>query len=285
MVAQTQLDVRAAQAKDRPQLTNILHFETYVHRHLDWRPPLDWLGHAPFLVLENSGKLEAALACPPDPPGVAWIRLFVTSNSTTSEQAWEMFWPQVQTHFASHTDTHLAAIPMQNWFEQLLINQAFTQTHDVVMLICEKAQEDMPSPSMAASIRPMEAADLETVAKVDSTAFATIWHNALDTLKIAFAQAAIATVAEMDGQIVGYQISTPSPVGAHLARLAVLPTAQGQGIGYALVANLVSHFPSSGGKSISVNTQDDNLASLALYEKAGFTLTGETYPVYQFRLS
>lgn len=285
MVAQTQLGVRSAQAKDRPQLTNILHFETYVHRHLDWRPPLDWLGHAPFLVLENSGKLTAAMACPPDPPGVAWIRLFVTANSTTSAHAWEMFWPQVQSFFSTYGDTHLAAIPLQNWFELLLKNQGFTQTHDVIMLICENAQVDIPSPSIAASIRPMKAEDLKVVAKVDSTAFATLWHNALDTLKLAFHQAAVATVAEMDGKIVGYQISTPSPVGVHLARLAVLPNVQGRGIGYALVADLVKHFPSSGGKSISVNTQNDNLASLALYEKAGFKLTGETYPVYQLQLS
>jgi ribosomal-protein-alanine N-acetyltransferase len=285
MVTQTQLGVRPAQPKDRPQLTNILHFETYVHRHLDWRPPLDWLGHSPFLVLEKSGKLEAAMACPPDPPGVAWIRLFVTAGSTTSAQAWDLFWPQVQSHFSTQSDTCLAAIPLQNWFELLLQERGFTKSHDVVMFVYDSAQKDNPSPSVAASIRPMAAADLKQVAKVDSAAFAAIWHNSLDSLQLAFRQAVIATVAEVDGNIVGYQISTPSPIGAHLARLAVLPNVQGQGIGYALVADLVRQFHSSAGKSISVNTQNDNLASLALYKKAGFIPTGETYPVYQLQFS
>ena len=285
MVTQTQLGVRNAQAKDRPQLTNILHFETYVHRHLDWRPPLDWLGHSPFLVLEKSGKLEAAIACPPDPPGVAWIRLFVTADSTTSTQAWELFWPQVQSHFSTQSDTCLAAIPLQNWFELLLQEQGFTQSHDVIMFVCDNSHKDIPAPSMAASIRPMVEMDLNQVAQVDSTAFATLWHNSLDSLQLAFHQAAFATVAEMDGNIVGYQISTPSPIGVHLARLAVLPNVQGQGIGYALVVDLVKQFHSSGGKSISVNTQNDNPASLALYKKAGFNPTGETYPVYQLPLS
>ncbi len=33
---------------------------------------------------------------------------------------------------------------------------------------------------------------------------------------------------------------------------------------------------------LSVNTQSDNGSSLALYEKMGFTRTGERYPVYVF---
>ncbi len=286
MVTQTQLAVRPAEAKDRPQLTNILHFETYVHRHLDWRPPLDWLGHAPFLVIEDANRVKAAIACPPDPPDVAWIRLFATTNSTTSMQAWELFWPQIQTHFAKHNQNiYLAAIPLQNWFEKLLQDCDFSHSHDVVMQICEDTKKDIPTPSKAASIRPMVAADIKEVAEVDAASFDTLWHNSLDALQLAFTQAAIASVAEQDGHIVGYQISTPSPVGVHLARLAVLPRAQGQGIGYAIVADLLKNFPGSREQSVSVNTQHDNKASLALYEKAGFKRTGETYPIYQLQLS
>ena len=286
MVTQTQLGVRPAQAKDRSQLTNILQFETYVHRHLDWRPPLDWLGHAPFLVIEDLNRLQAAMACPPDPPGVAWIRLFATTNKITSMQAWELFWPGIQTYFAAHDqDMHIAAIPLQNWFELLLQEFSFSHSHDVVMQICEDTQKDIPAPSNAASIRPMVAADIIDVAEVDTASFDILWHNSLDTLQLAFSQAAISTVAEQDGQIVGYQISTPNPVGVHLARLAVHPRAQGQGIGYALVVDLLKHFPSSTRQSVSVNTQHDNQASLALYQKAGFKRTGETYPIYQLKLS
>lgn len=284
MAVQSRLEVRPAQLKDRPELTNILHFETYVHRHLDWRQPLDWLGYEPFLVIENSGKLDAALACPPDPPGVAWIRMFATTKNTSSKQAWESFWPQIKSFFADQSNTHIAAIPLQNWFETLLKEQGFAQSHDVIMLIAENTHNGIPSPSNAASIRPMSELDLDDVSRVDTKAFATLWHNSLESLKLAFQQATVATVAETDGEIVGYQMSTPSPIGAHLARLAVLPEAQGQGIGYALVADLLSNMRGLGGKSVSVNTQQDNLSSLALYEKAGFNHTGETFPVYKMDL-
>jgi len=89
-------------------------------------------------------------------------------------------------------------------------------------------------------------------------------------------------VAEREGQIIGYQVSTPTTRGGHLARLATLPQFQGQGIGYALVRDALSRFTQRGAQTITVNTQKNNLSSLALYRKAGFTPTGEEYPVYQY---
>jgi ribosomal protein S18 acetylase RimI-like enzyme len=69
-------------------------------------------------------------------------------------------------------------------------------------------------------------------------------------------------------------------MGGHLARLAVKTTMQGKGIGYLLVHQLLSQFSKQGIKHVTVNTQQNNVASLGLYSKAGFTVTGESYRVY-----
>ena len=82
----------------------------------------------------------------------------------------------------------------------------------------------------------------------------------------------------------GYQISTSTPMGGHLARLAVLPENQDHGIGKALLVDLLSQFARRGIVKVTVNTQADNLSSLNLYHKLGFHLTGEEYPVYQLNL-
>jgi ribosomal protein S18 acetylase RimI-like enzyme len=74
-------------------------------------------------------------------------------------------------------------------------------------------------------------------------------------------------------------------MGGHLARLAVLPDFQCRGIGYCLLYDLLSQFYRRGARSVTVNTQNDNLASIAVYEKIGFRATGETYPIYQMPLS
>jgi ribosomal protein S18 acetylase RimI-like enzyme len=69
-------------------------------------------------------------------------------------------------------------------------------------------------------------------------------------------------------------------LSGHLARLAVRNEAQGRGVGSALVRDLIQRLISKNRQRITVNTQADNAASLALYQKLGFVRTGEQYPVF-----
>jgi len=46
-----------------------------------------------------------------------------------------------------------------------------------------------------------------------------------------------------------------------------------------LVNELIQNLNANQIGNLSVNTQDDNFASLALYKKIGFTKTGESFPV------
>jgi ribosomal protein S18 acetylase RimI-like enzyme len=126
--------------------------------------------------------------------------------------------------------------------------------------------------------------DLPAVHRLDAASFGRLWRNSLESLQLAFNQSACATVAEDETGLLGYQISTASPMGGHLARLAVSTQVQGRGIGYALVADLLDQFERRGAFRVTVNTQEDNLSSLSLYRRAGFRRTGETYPVYQYKL-
>jgi len=45
-----------------------------------------------YWVLEQSGTITAALACPTDPEGVAWLRLFAHSSSVPLVDAWTILW-------------------------------------------------------------------------------------------------------------------------------------------------------------------------------------------------
>jgi ribosomal-protein-alanine N-acetyltransferase len=123
--------------------------------------------------------------------------------------------------------------------------------------------------------------DLVLINKLDQRAFDPIWQQSLDMLETAFQQSAIATVAEIPEGIIGYQISTAGSEGGHLARLAVHPQVRGQGVGYALARDMLIQFHRRGALRVTVNTQINNDASLALYKKVGFRPTGEVYPVYE----
>ncbi|MGB8213716.1 MAG: GNAT family N-acetyltransferase [Anaerolineales bacterium] len=276
--------VRPAVLTDQRQIANLNHFSPAIHRHLDWRNPLDWIGAPPFFVLESQEQIISALACPPDPPSVAWVRLFVNSGKISLDESWQILWNAAYLDLARTGQFTVAAIVLQDWYHSLLIASGFTSRQSIVML--EREQQDSEEVSLPPgfSIRAMRQYDLPAVAEVDAAAFDLLWQNSLPSLERAYPQAVLATVAEADGQVLGYQLSTRNPLGAHLARLAVRPALQGRGVGRALIADLIQQAERHAMYRLTVNTQSDNAASLALYRKTGFRETGERYPVYRLQV-
>jgi ribosomal-protein-alanine N-acetyltransferase len=278
-----QLVARVANPSDRMQIANLMYFEPHVHRHLDWRAPLDWLGAPEYWVLEHSGTIIAALACPPDPEGVAWLRLFAHSTAIPLLDAWNTLWETANAALQGRGLT-IAAITISDWLASLLMEKGFVGRQQIVVLEQNSFPfQERPMPE-GIQIRNMSQADLPAVTVVDHGGFDRLWRNSLATLRLGLAQAGFATVAQIDDEVVGYQISTRNSYGAHLARLAVLPQYQGRGIGYALVQDLLDKTRLAGLYRLTVNTQNDNQTSLALYQKIGFVLTGERYTVFTFPL-
>jgi ribosomal protein S18 acetylase RimI-like enzyme len=182
------------------------------------------------------------------------------------------------------TSIHVAAIPLQSWFSNLLAESSFATKHSVVVLTWSDRNLPLAAPKLPIKLRPMVLDDISEVEKIDMAAFGGVWKNSRSCLELAFRQSALATIAEQNGSLVGYQISTATQMGGHLARLAVLPQFQGLGIGFSLTADTLAQFARRGARSVTVNTQNNNTTSLQLYQKAGFRMTGEEYPVYEFGL-
>jgi ribosomal protein S18 acetylase RimI-like enzyme len=276
--------VRPADLSDQQQLSNLIFFENRLHRHLDWRSPLEWLGAPFYWALDDSGQIMAALACPPEREGIAWVRLFVYSGRWSAENAWAMLWQTAREEIARAGGAKVAAIAIQPWFQNLLGASGFENRQQIVLLEW-RYQPTAARETAGIRIRKMAEADLPDVEKTDAASFDPLWQNPLETLRRAYAQALYATVAESENGIIGYQISTGGGQRAHLARLAVHPAVQGKGAGRALLKDLFVSLTYMGILRLSVNTQSDNQASLSLYQRMGFMRTGEQFPVYTFDIS
>jgi ribosomal protein S18 acetylase RimI-like enzyme len=266
--------VRPANPSDHQQLSNLIFFESRLHRHLDWRSPLEWLGSPFYWALDEGGQITAALACPPEREGIAWVRLFVYTGRWSAENAWNILWK-------------VAAIAIQPWFQDILAESGF-ENHQQIVMLEWRGYAKQPMIRQDASgirIRKMVADDLPEVEKTDAASFDPLWQNSLETLRRAFDQALYATVAENETGIIGYQLTTGGVQRAHLARLAVHPAVQGKGAGSALLSDLFTYISYAGISRLSVNTQNDNQASLSLYQRMGFVRTGEQYPVHTFDVS
>jgi ribosomal protein S18 acetylase RimI-like enzyme len=224
------------------------------------------------------------LACPIEAAGIAWMRLFVFTGRWSAESAWDLLWPAARQELAKAGGAKVAAIAIQPWFQEILSTSGFENRQQIVMLEWQGFARQPHTQYQASGIhiRRMTADDLPQVEKTDAASLDPLWQNPLDTLRRAFAQALYATVAANENGIVGYQITTGGGQRAHLARLAVHPVVQGRGAGRALLSDLFRYITDAGTSRLSVNTQSDNQVSLSLYQRMGFTRTGEQYPVYTF---
>jgi ribosomal-protein-alanine N-acetyltransferase len=275
--------LRSATRDDEFGISTLQNFRDRVHRHLDWRSPLDWLGQQPFWVLETGKSILAALAFPPDPPGVAWVRFFAIAPNLRLTETWKILFKKCRETFNEPHEETIVSVATQLWYADLLKQNGFTHHQDIVVLEWHNSslkKREMPGDIKISTIEPYE---LEEVCHLDQASFDLIWQLSQDGLKAAYSQSAYATVAKLGKRIIGYQICSATMFSAHLARLAVSPELQGQGIGYLLVQDLLEYFTRKGLGLITVNTQHDNHSSLALYHKIGFRSADDSFPVYMYK--
>ena len=279
----TALNTRSALPGDRSRLDHLLASAPYLHNHLDWQPPQDWLGKRPFQLAFVGDKLVGVLAAPPDPPGVSWIRLAAVADGFPVDVVLDPLWAAACESLIELQAAQISCMVLEEWLTTLLQRWGFSFLNEVIVLRRERnpAQPVTVSAATGIRLRPAKSSDIDALTLVDTTAFAPPWQYSRAVIRQALAQATLATVAEVGHEIVGYQISSGGREGGHLARLAVRPDMQGRSIGRALASQVVEHFERRGAPKITVNTQRDNLASISIYHALGFAITDEHYTVWQ----
>src|SRR5512133_3962367 len=112
--------LRPAEPRDYATLFSFMNSLSHMHRHLDWRDTLEWLGRQPFLVCEEDNQIQAALACPPEPPEVAWVRLFARALEDLRTIS-----PRPA----------IVSLALREWYEELLKRNGFIHHQDIVVFL------------------------------------------------------------------------------------------------------------------------------------------------------
>jgi ribosomal protein S18 acetylase RimI-like enzyme len=279
-----QFSLRAAGPQDRDLVKRFIQSPAFTHRHLDWRDPLEWLGSQPFWILEKNGIMEAVLACIVEPEDVAWVRLFSADTHISPAWAWNILFERVYSWLAEQpVRPIIATLGLQDWFGDMLVTTGFKKYQDIIVFSYDDSPPPPPPNNPALVLREMEREDVPTVTRIDNMAFEPVWRLSQDDLARAYERCSYRTVIELDGEIVGYQMSSVNGFTAHLARLAVDPRCQRRRIGYRMLHDVLDHFLARLDVwGVTLNTQNDNHASIALYQRTGFHLTGESFPVYVY---
>jgi ribosomal protein S18 acetylase RimI-like enzyme len=272
--------IRPASRSDTTDLLALLQKGGFLHRHLDWHEPLDWLERQPFLLIEDGSETLGFISCPEEPRGIIWVHCFYCQKPSRVSHVWKRLFEEVLRFHEKSTDAVLAAIPLSIWFTDLLQNSGFSITQQIVNLRKIPRSKIQDLPSSVDCIKEMKADDLRHVDQVDRMAFSPLWQLTSSSMKNALSSSYSAKVAVSNGSIIAYQISTLHQGIVHLARVAVLPEFHHKGVATALINDLESQCWKDAIQKITLNSQSDNPDSLTLYKRLGFELTGEEYPVF-----
>lgn len=279
-----QSQIVRATPEDFDRLANFLNVKNTIYRHLDWFGVLDWLGEQAFLIEQIKDDIQAFICATPENEETAWLRAFGVKKDQDPNPSWGKLLDLSIDILREKKNKRLAGLGLHPWFETLLSDANFINHQNVIVLEWKNKFPSKPSIDDMIKIRMMTSEDLSSVEYIDQQAFPSLWQNSLAGLTKAFELQGISTVALFNDTIVGYQISTTMTIYGHLARLAVLPAYQRQGVAYALVYDLLEKFKERGLWRVTVNTQSDNTPSLRLYNQFGFEVTGEEIPTFEYDL-
>lgn len=278
------------QAKDFREVARLFRRTTQQHAHIDWRSLEEWLPDPAFhgWVVRSSGRIGAVMAAttqlPPSRSGVAWLRFMLPGALAGQERTLDALWEALREHLIAIEIKQVALIVINTWVTNVIARWGFRERNAVVTM--QRRSGEIPAaPEPPLVLREVRSAgELAEIAWLDARAFGPLWQYDRDTLAAARREAATFTRLERDGQLLGYELSTRHVGSAHLARLAVLPGEQGQGLGGLLVGHMLRFFEARGIHLITVNTQEDNIRSQRLYKRLGFEFTGHRAPVWEAEL-
>lgn len=278
---------------DVRHIYKLLNQLQYTHVHLDWRDFDDWFKDPDlnaWVVRKDNitnamiGATIQPVVAPEETYPIAWLRFMLPYAPFGNDPALHVLWHALKEDLANSGIREVATLIIEPWVEPYFKEWGFSPLNSVISL-----RRDHPSATAYPladhyTLRIVKQDDIPAISRLDSRAFEGVWQYSQETLAFAWDETYLFTMIEAGEQVVAYQMSTLEDGNGHLARLAVDPSVQGQGLGKAIVGQALYQLEQVGLSSITVNTQGDNIRSQKLYERFGFKLSGSEIPIWTLSL-
>ncbi|GAB6043226.1 ribosomal protein S18-alanine N-acetyltransferase [Endothiovibrio diazotrophicus] len=130
-------------------------------------------------------------------------------------------------------------------------------------------------------LRPMSAADLVTVMRVERAGYRHPWSEGIfnDCLQAGH----LCWMAELDGEVVGHGVMMVAAGEAHILNVCVHPDHQGRGVGRRILNHLLHLARRRDADMALLEVRPSNTAAVALYDSLGFNEIGRRPNYYPAR--
>jgi ribosomal-protein-alanine N-acetyltransferase len=267
-------EIRLLTGDNLPQVRRLLQASEYVYQRFTLQELPTLLAHYPALGAFNGSSLRGFILSQTVYAPSAWIGGFCVS--WTESKSYLKFLDTLLDHLFPLLITkgvrylHYSGNDAeQDWLRDALLTRGFIPYRSLYAY--DKFDYHIPSPgNQEITIRPVEARDIPTLLSIDEACFEELWRYDSDSLNDIAATHPYFVVAELHGNVIGYQFNALDDVYGYLVRIAVHPSMSGQGIGVRLMAEAIRFFKKAHVSRIMLNTQDDNNHAHRLYEWFGF---------------
>jgi [ribosomal protein S18]-alanine N-acetyltransferase len=263
--------VRLLNNSDIDAIEQLLRTSDYTYQRFTLSE-LPWLlHHYPAVGLFNGSTLDGFLLSQNVRIPIAWIGGFGVSWEESDN------YDSILTLLIEHLTfplmmrgayyLHYSGNDIENdWLQPILLDYGFTLRRRLYAY--DKVDYTIPSPgNQEVIIRPVEPSDIPTLIAIEALCFeedfwrydTTIFHGIAATHPYF-------VVAELHGQIIGYQFNAVDDEYGYLVRIGVHPSATHKGIGIRLMAEAIRFFQEAQVTRIMLNTQEDNYHAHSLYE-------------------
>lgn len=280
------LTITPYQRRHLQAIRDLLFHSAHVHTHLDWVDTDQWLetGEAITYLAWARGRLIGLISLSTSLNGSCWVRIAAVADGVDPEIVLCTLWNDIVPVLKPLGVHIIGLLIINDWIGRFAHAIGFTYGEEIVTLERSGSYQLPAALPTDVRVQVAEVGDIAQLATLDQAAFEPPWQMSFYDLRQAYRIASSCTVATRDETIIGFQISTFFFDGAHLARLAVHPGAQGQGVGGALMRDLLERYNRRGIQMMTVNTQASNVQSQRLYQRFGFVLNGFNLPYWFTRL-
>jgi [ribosomal protein S18]-alanine N-acetyltransferase len=283
------LTITPYQRRYRQAVQDLLFHSARVHTHLDWYHSDYWLDdHAVPVHLGWQDDQLAGLLATASPMGeICWLRIVALQDQQSTEAILQPLWQALANELRGLGVKTVFVLAINSWLETFITDLDFHPAELVITMhrISNTYPEAYWTPDTNdIRIYSTTRADLEDITAVDNAAFPPPWQLNLEDLRQAYRVSDNCTIAVLNDEVIGYQLSTLHNRTGHLARLAVTPTLQRHGVGRLLLEDLIRRFGERNIHTLTVNTQASNRHSQHLYARYGFQHNGHDLAVWSVNL-
>lgn len=282
--------IEQAEARDLPSIRQLIKTSRHLYQNVGdedltglLKSPIGFIAtdrDEPWGFLHIQPE-ERPITLPVDAPDRVHLRILALASGRSPSLDVVQLFDHAATYFNQWPrPLQIIVIGGATWLTYALPNAGFSLIDQVKFLRLERLHRHPPfSVPHATPLRPMYPTDLDEVAALDAATFDALWHldrKGLWQLMFTYRM----QVALQGEKIVGYSAVRVYNQDAQLARLAVHPTQQGQGIGRRLLLDALAYAQTLGAEHFALNTQASNQRSLRLYHHVGLRPTGAVEPVF-----